>query len=172
MNYILQNEIIKHIMFNLGIPPKLSGMNSLINPNFLLEKTIKIQNEDQVINNHLWGCDLIINQQTLKILLADCSQHLSKEYCLIIHCDNSPIYGLYYSCDQNEIDQKSFIAYKTINSDYWMRCNIFLQATLLAGMEQTKELFFSCKKCSQYELEYQTLISFINYYFNGEDDEG
>lgn len=181
MNYILQNEIIKHILFNLGIPQNSTARETLINQKFLLEKFIQIQSEDQTLNNRLWGCDIVINQQVLKLLLADCSQnlaqeYLSQEYCLIIHFDNCPIYGLYFSFDQNETDNyKSYVAYKDINSNQWIKCSIFLQATLLAGMEQIKDFLFSCKKCPKYEVEYQALISFINYYvdyyFDGENSE-
>ncbi len=55
------------------------------------------------------------------------------------------------------------IAY-SLDLKLWMGCSTFLQATFLSGMEQIRETGFAWNKATNYQLQYQALVSFIKYH--------
>lgn len=166
MNKQLMENIVKHIFANLAIIPstfvKLDKTKSLMSKDFILNETLSFEVDDVVIKNKIWGCQVSTDQQALKILLGDCSQDKqNKEYCLIVQLINAPAYGIYLACDTN--DSEALIAC-TVNNKDWMECQTYLQATFLAGMEQIRDVGLSWNKCSEYQQQYQLMVSFINFH--------
>lgn len=171
MSNALTIQIIKHIMFNIGVI-KSNKIKSILDKEFLLNEKIKFDIDQRILNKKIWGCQININDKNLKILVGDCSidQDLPKEYCMIIHLTDSPIYGLYLSFD----DQNNCPLIACNINKEWMQCNVYLQATLLAAMEQVKDCGLTTKKCIDYALEYNNILSLIKYHSNiyEEENEG
>lgn len=178
MNLNLREEIIKHIFANLGIIASdyvvLNKASSLMSKEFLLNQTLSFEDDDgATIRNKIWGCQISASNQEVKILLGDCSQYSDvPEFALIIQLKNAPAYGIYLVC-ADHVDSEGLIAC-TLNSKDWLECSVYLQATFLAGMEQTKEVGLSWRKCVDYDSQYKLLQSFIKFHSNIWDisDEG
>lgn len=168
MNLLLTEQIIRHVFYNFGIIKDMSNYSnhaqSLITNDFILNEKLSFEMEDNSIShNNIWGCQFSIENQEIKIILGDTSQfrHM-KEYCLIIHPKNYPMYGLYLSPDA--VDIQPLIAYTIDNGINWLCCNTYLQATFLAGIEQIKDCLFITQKCVSYETHYKAMLSFIEFH--------
>lgn len=164
MNKELTSQIIKHIFAGLAIIPSnftdLNKTKSLKSKEFLLKETIDFDTANESLKNHIWGCQLSVDKQEIKILLGNCSSSDSEEYALLIQLKDSPSYGCYLMV--NDLN-KSLIAC-SIDNKKWLQCNTYLQATFLAGMENIKEIGLVWNKCINYTENYQSLQSFIKYY--------
>ena len=163
----LTEQIIKHIFFSFGILQSedfnVKSFQSLLHNEFLLNKTIKFEVENNnTIENNLWGCQLDIEGQQLKIIVGDTSREKDiKEYCLIVHLEKYPIYGIYLSTDIN--DPQALIGY-SINGSNWNNCSIYLQATFLAALEKIKDYILIPKACNHFDDEYKAMLSFITFH--------
>jgi hypothetical protein len=51
-----------------------------------------------------------------------------------------------------------------MDSKSWLECNTFLQATFLTGMEKVKEIGFAWSKATNYQPQYQAMLSFITHH--------
>jgi len=175
MNIHLTEQIIKHILSSLRVissdfvDPK---SQTLISRSFLLYDKLNLQvEEDEVIQNNVWGCKFHIEGKELKIIVGDASIDDSvTEFCAIIHLDHSPTYGMYISLDE---DSKALIGC-SINSRDWMTCSTYLEATFLAGMEQMKSHLLLPQVCENYKSEFESMISFLDFHSTifGETNEG
>lgn len=164
MNNTLKETIIKHILSNFGIIfSSFIDTKSLMSNEFLLSKKISYKNEDgKIIKNDVWGCQISSDQQELKILLSNCGDKTTPEYCLLVQLKNAPAYGVYF-IQSDENDSEAMIAC-TINGKQWIECQTFLQATFLAGIEQIKDIGLSWNKCISYQEQYNLMISFIEFH--------
>jgi hypothetical protein len=159
MNIKLRNEIVRHIIDNLGIiNNQNSTIKSLRSDEFLLDKIISFEIDNKTINKNVYGCQMTFEHKDIKMLLGDCSTKNGLEFSVIIKIQDSPNYGLYLSFN----DLESILAV-SLNGIEWMQCNTYLQSTFLAGMEQVKDFGFPWKKCDKYDEEYEILTSFIKY---------
>src|SRR5579885_1060183 len=101
MNRMLMEQIVKHIFSNLGVTyspfVNLEKTKSLTSKDFLLPEKLVFQDSDgKDIQNRVWGCQILLDQSELKMVLGDCSQGPDlPEYCLIVQLKNAPAYGLY-----------------------------------------------------------------------------
>lgn len=170
MNPNLRAEIVKHIFANFGVIPAdyvSEKTHSLAGKEYLLPEKLSFEGDDDILENKIWGCQLSADVQEIKILLADCAQEESSpEYCLLVQLKNAPAYGIYLTFNEsfgNQIGSACMIAY-SLDSKLWMECSTFLQATFLSGMEQVRETGFAWNKITNYQSQYQTLISFIKYH--------
>lgn len=169
MNPVLRNEIVKHIFTNFGIISSDYVNNdktqSLISQEYLLPEKLTFEDDNgTVYNNKVWGCQLSVGSQEIKVLLADCLQEKDvPEFCLLIQLKDAPAYGVYLNINEYQINTSCMIAY-LIDSKSWLECSTFLQATFLSGMEQIRETGFAWSKIKNYQSQYQSLISFIQYY--------
>jgi len=155
----LKNEIVKNIfskflLINENIPRQ--KFMSLQDKSFLLYDKLSFETDEKQFNNNIYGCQFLISENPLKIILGDCSAD-SHEYCLIVNLKDSPVYGLYIDYDNN----LSFIKYKFQDLE-WLDCSTYLQATFLAAMEQIKDTNLSPSKCKEYEAELKLLKEIIN----------
>lgn len=182
MNPILREEIVKHVLSNLGVIPSefvsQQKSKSLINKEYLLSEHLLFEDaEGEVTQNKIWGCQMSAESQEIKILLGDCSQDsYVPEYCLLVQLKDSPAYGMYLVYDGlvgHRISSECMLAY-SVDSKSWMECGTFLQATFLAGMEQVKDVGFGWNKCTNYQSQYQAMLSFIKFHSSiyEVDDEG
>lgn len=165
MNKILTAEIIKHIFSGLAIiESSFVNMNktkSLMSKDFLLKETLSFEEDNMIISNNIWGCQLLIDKKEIKMLLGNCSQDKNyPEYCLLVQLKDSPSYALYFI---EEDPLQSLIAC-SVDGNKWMQCSTYLQATFLAGMENVKDIALSWDRCTNYNSQYQSLQSFIKYY--------
>lgn len=168
MNNVLMEQIIRHIFANFAIFSSTfvnqQKTKSLKTKEYLLPATLEFKSDnDTTIQNKVWGCQLSLNQQEMKILLGDCSLDKdSPEYCLIVNLKNAPIYGLYLSFINLE-DNEPLIAC-SLDGKEWMECSTYLQATFLAGMEQIRETGLAWNICSNFNEIRQHMISFIKFH--------
>ena len=165
MDNKLLNAIVSHVFSNFAIMESdfvdLQKTKSLTNKEFLLNNKLSFYLEDNsLIENKIWGCQVSSEDNEIKVLLGDCAISEDKEYCMVVKMKDCPAYGLYLTTDNNAIIACS------LNNDDWMDCSTFLQATFLAGMEQIKELCLSWNKCYSYDTEYNIMLSFIKYVNN------
>lgn len=171
MNLNLRAEIVRHIFANFGVihsfyvSDKTQPLNS---KKYLLSEKLSFEDEDNdVIQNKIWGCQLSADAQEIKILLADCTQEKDHpEYCLLVQLKNAPAYGIYLHLNESfghQTGSACMIAY-SLDSKAWMECSTFLQATFLGGMEQIRETGFAWNKIVNYQPQYQALINFIKYH--------
>ena len=183
MNQALTEQIVYHILANFGVLPasfiNWNRTQSLVDKQYLLPEKLSFETEDgQTLRKNIYGCQIsVADVKTIKVLLVDCSQDKSvPEFCLVINLQDNPSYGLYLVFNKladDPPDPEPMIAV-SLNHKDWMICNIFLQATFLAGMEQVKDLGHNWSKCTDYQIQYGALQSFINFHstFNGGFDEG
>lgn len=180
MSNKLTEEIINHIFSNLFIINNSQFDNnkfkSLKSDDFILNKNISFEDENgQEIKKNIWGVQIMIEKQPFKMLLADCSIEPNiAEYCLIVSLSDAPTYGV-YSCYsfKDPLDSQALIAISVDKQNY-MQCNMYLQATFLAGMENLKDIPYTMEKVSDYDQEYNLLLSFLNYhnFIFGDNNEG
>lgn len=173
MNKNLTFEIVNHIFSGLGINSSIINLNlfqSIRSKQFLLDKRLSFSDEnDQDFDNKVWGVQYSLNDNTVKILIGDCTTDSDVlQYCGIVHLQDNPFYGIsacYTSNNKSYVDPQPLICVSTDGKN-WMECNTYLQATFLAAMENTKELSFISKKCENYNVEFEALQTFIKYYDN------
>lgn len=178
MNKILLENIVKHILANLAIIPSshvnLSATKSLKSKEFLFTEKLPFIMEDGLqVNRSVWGCQLSVEQQEIKILLADCSiEQDIPEYALLVQLKDNPYYGVYL-VHSDEVDSEPMIGC-SLNGKDWMECQTYLQATFLAAMEQTRDIGFTWNKCTNYKVHLESLLSFIKFHHSvyEEKDEG
>jgi hypothetical protein len=182
MNPILREEIVRHVFSNLGvIPSKFINQDkskSLMSKEYLLNEHLLFEDESgDVIENKVWGCQMSAESQEIKVILGDCTQDSRvPEFCLLVQLKDAPAYGLYLLYDglvDEPLDSECMLAY-SLDSKGWLECNTYLQATFLAGMEQIKDVGFGWSKCTNYQSQYQALLSFIRFHssINEVYDEG
>lgn len=171
MNFALMEQIIRHVFSNLGIVPDnnvdLSFSSSLRSDEFLLPEKLTFAGEDEEaeIVNSLWGCQITLQNQTMRVLLGDCTQDPRiPEFCVVVQLTDAPMYGMYLA--YNELVDgclpDPLIAVATEKN--WMVCETYLQATFLAGMEQIRDLGFGWNKCTEYKSQFEMMNTLIKYH--------
>jgi len=157
MNKTLTNQIVKHILTNLGILD--SRPVSLISDEFLTDLQIEYENiEDKQTIANVWATEALANN--IKIQLAATKFEMDNdEFAVIIEIENCPTYGCYF---ENENDINSLIAF-SLKGNAWIPADIYTQATFLAGMEQLKDLTASFSLCKNPQLIYDKIIGFVNF---------
>lgn len=169
MNYVLMEQVIRHVMANLAIVPasfvNIAKTKSLTSKEFILKEKLIFETEEGTISNRIWGCQISAEQQEIKLLVGDCSQDKETlEYCLIVQLKDSPAYGLYLAySSKDDFSAEPMIAV-SVNSKDWMECSTYLQATFLAGMEQVRDLGIGWTKCSDYTESYELMLQFIKFH--------
>jgi hypothetical protein len=182
MNQKLTEEIAYHILSNVGILPSdfvnSDKSQSLKDKQFLLSEKITFETiEGETKNNSIYGCQIsIVNNKDFKLLLADCQQEKNvPEYALLIQLKDSPAFAIYLIFNRlvpDPPESEALIAVST-NNKFWMPCTTYLQGTFLAGMEQLRDVGAGWKKCTNYQEQYQQLLSFIKFhdtYFGNEEE--
>jgi hypothetical protein len=179
MNQALTEQIVQHILANLGVVPTSymsEKTSSIIDKQFLLPEKVSFEVEDDVVQKNVYGCQIsITDTKEFKMLLAECGTSELPEYCLLIQLKEAPTFGvsfLYGQLVEPPLDSEAMIAVSPDHKN-WMPCNTYLQATFLAGMEQLRDLGFGWTKCANYQEQYQQLLSFIRFrgnYFGGFDE--
>lgn len=178
MSKHLTEQIAYHIFASLGILSSnfvdKKSMRSILDKSFLLSEKISFEDEGKVIRNNVYGCQVTVSDnKELRMLVADCTQDKKyPEFALLVQLKDSPSFGV-YSIVNNKVDSETLIA---VSADHqnWMPCSVYLQATFLAGMEQTRDVGFGWAKASDYSDQYQQLLSFIKFHhsYYQEADEG
>lgn len=167
MNHKLTQQIVKHVFSNLKIIDSdlvKEDSLSITDREFSLPETISFENDDDgIIQNHLWGCQFSVENKNLKILVCDTSiDKKNEEFCAVIHLDNTPMYGLYLDMsDDWGVD--ALIACSITGSE-WAKCSTYLEATFLAAMEQLKNHIVFPNICDEYREEYKAILTFLDYY--------
>src|SRR5258708_31122088 len=137
MNLSLLKEIVFHVYAHFAIFTSdfvnLKTTDSLMNPQFLLKEKISFEVEKTIYQGQIWGCQITVGPQEIKILLGDCT--LDKEFpefAMIIQPKNAPSYGLYLiynTLSSSPKDSQPMIAVSPDEGKGWMQCNAGLQAT-------------------------------------------
>lgn len=171
MNKDLLEQIIKHVLINLGVIKSYflddKNSKSILNNSFLLKEKILFENETGDLSESLiWGCQFKYTDFDFKILISDCTQDRNiPEFCAIIQPKDAPTYGLYYvytGLSQN-INNEVMLAC-LIGENGWVQCDTLMQASFLVGMEKLKSLNVFWSKCDSYQAEYEKMLSFIKYH--------
>jgi hypothetical protein len=178
MNTKLTQQIVHHIFSGLGVAPnslvKNSKFESIKSKKYLLsEKLIFSDENGQEIKNNIWGTQLFVENNNLKILVGDCTTTSDVlEFAAVIHLEENPTYGIYLNYGDDESYPLISVSLDGIN---WMNCNTYLQATFLAAMENIKNIPFNWRSIDQYKKEHDSLLSYIKYYdkfYEDQLDEG
>lgn len=171
MNDALLEQIIKHIFYNLSIikSPIINydKTKSIMSPEFILENKLlfEIESENHILKNNIWGCKSIIDQKDMIIMLGDCSQNIDyKEFCVIVQLKDTPAYGLYLNIDDKNTINSNPLLSISMDNKTWTNCNVYLQATFLAAMENIKYIDSSWIKYEDYKNHYHMMLSFIEHY--------
>lgn len=173
MNPGLTEKIVHHVLANFGVVPASfinpESTQSLLDKSFLLPDRLTFQDSEGTTHSHVYGCQTVAaDTKTLKILLTNCleAEEVS-EFCLILHLQDSPTYGLFLVQDPSVgggVDYSEAMIAVSLDSKNWMPCNTYLQATFLAGVEQIRDLGRGWSKCTSYQDEFQALQSFIKFH--------
>jgi len=156
----LTHEIAAYILEGFGIN---SNKKSIKTDEYKTSSVIKFEYKDNIIERNIYSIKSIADDREIKIYFLDISSSDVEEYAFIIGIDKLPIYGIYFYEEGDDI--RSSIC-TSADKQNWLECNIFLQATFLAGMESIKELNFVWKwdKNDLSEQEKELVFSFIDHY--------
>lgn len=181
MNKELSENIAYHILAGFGILPSsfINKTLSLKDKKFLLTEKLSFISDEKPLSKNIYGCQIDTpDGKSFKVLLGDCTWDKNlPEYCLVVHLEDSPAYGIYLVFNKNSkesVDSEVLISF-SVDLKSWVICTTYLQATFLAGMERIKDLGYDWKTCQSYKDEHQLLVSYIkfhNAYFDEEDYEG
>ena len=168
MNQKLMEQIILHILSNLGIVKthfvSANETKSIMDKQFLLSEKLTFETvEGDILRKNIYGSQISVSgSKDFKLLLADCTQEKDfPEYGLVIQLKDAPTYGLYFVFNNSEAE--ALIAVNT-DKKHWIPCSTYLQATFLAGMEQLRDLGFGWKKCIEYKELHSQLLTFIKFH--------
>lgn len=180
MNQVLMENVVQHIYANLGLVAvsfiDSQQTQSLIDKEYKLnDKKLTFHGEHhEEIQRPVYGCQVTLGDKTFRIMVGDCSQDKNvPEYCVVVQLTGLPAYGMYMVCDPHS-ESEALIAV-TMNNKDWMPCSTFLQATLLAAMEQLRDIGLGWGKCTNYHQHYDVLVSMIKFhtnYYSEATDEG
>lgn len=159
----LTNTIVEHIFHNLGFLD--TRTNSLISEMLLTEYTITYDDEDKEHKLPVYACETRINQS--QIVMAGVvfpAEGTHQEMAVVIHTQDCPIYGCYlwYEGGSQPIESEGQIL-MSLKDNTWMDTTTFVQASFLAGMEHLKDLRQTFTICKDAKPIYQTLVAFIKY---------
>lgn len=167
MNHNLVNAIAYHIFSGLAIVPSnfinIHSTKPLTSKEYLLSETIPFTLDDGTdLKNKVWGCQLLYNQEEVKMLLADCTIEKDvTEYALLVALKGAPTYGIYLIMDSSQ-NVNANICF-SMNGEGWLEAPTYLQGTFLAGMEQIKDIGLNWSKPSSYKEDFARLIKFIEF---------
>lgn len=169
MDLVLMEHIVRHIYEGLGLLPAVYldpfRTQSLATKDFKLhDKKLVFQDGDRVLHRPIYACQISLGGKDFKIMAGDCSQGDVPEFCVVIQLTDMPAYGMYLICDPT-LDREALIAV-SLDNQHWMPCSTFLQATLLAAMEQLKDVAIGWIKCTKYQNQYEQLLSMINFHIS------
>jgi hypothetical protein len=175
MNQKLTEQIVIHILSNLGVLPSTfidqDKTKSVMDKKFLLPEKLTFETADgDILRKNIYGCQIsVTDTKEFKMLLADCTQEKDvPEYGLVIQLKGAPAFGVYLIFNQlipQDLPDEALIGVNT-DKTHWIPCSTYLQATFLAGMEQLRDLGFGWKKCASYQELHSQLLSFIKFHNN------
>lgn len=177
MNKALTEQIIKHVLSNLGIIGAAhvsDKVQSIIDKQFVLPEKLTFSADGDVLQKNVYACQVsITDTKEFKMLLVDGGFPELPEYFLVVQLKDAPAFGLHFVNVDVEEDTEALIAASPTPKN-WIPCNTYLQATFLAGMEQLRDVGFAWTKCSSYKEHFQQLRSFIDFCSNfyGDLDAG
>jgi hypothetical protein len=175
MNQKLTEQIVIHILSNLGVLPSTfidqDKTKSVMDKKFLLPEKLTFETVDgEILRKNIYGCQIsVTDTKEFKMLLADCTQEKdAPEYSLVIQLKGAPAFGVYLIFNQlipQDLPDEALIGVNT-DKAHWIPCSTYLQATFLAGMEQLRDLGFGWTKCVSYQELHSQLLSFIKFHRN------
>lgn len=135
MNKTLTTQIVKHIMDNLGMTNHTS--NSILDSKFMFQEYLALEGDSIPI----YGAEIKIGvSDYLRIVGVE----FEAEYYLLSKLDNCPLYGCQLSMIEMEtlLDHENMSGniYFALEKNNWIECSIAIQATFLAGMENTQDI--------------------------------
>lgn len=161
MNQNLTNVICQHILTQLGVIPSNINSESLLSNKYLTNHTLVLEDDGFDLTCPIWGAYLKISDQEIKLIATKLGSKDKIEYCLNVISNKFPSYGIYLNYDNYE-PQDGLISVSPDNEG-WMPCQIYLQATYLAAMEQTRDLGLVWYKLDEIKKEIEILKSFIHH---------
>ena len=170
MNQALLKEIVSHVFATFAVIPSNfinpQSTQSLISSNYLLNEKVSFEIDNMSIKNKVWGCQMEAAHQQIKVLLADCSTDQDlPEFAMIVQPKDMPMYGLYLVISNTEdpSDYDPMLATSLNQGQDWMPLNTGLQATFLAGMEQTRDLNLGWTKIQDHHMIFKTMLAFLRF---------
>lgn len=169
MSNKLTEEIIKRVYKCIGVilPGDTATIESIMQNTFIIPN--KIIFDDGANGGSIWAIQSNINEQnSIKLMLADCSQSEVPEYALLIAIDGAPSYATYlgyreYADINSPYNYDALIAC-SVQDGSWVECSVYLQATFLCGMEKLRELSAGFEPLRDPDKMLYDLLKFIKYY--------
>jgi hypothetical protein len=92
--HLINREIIRHIMGNLGIslPPEL-GIVGITTKEFLQKEKLTIEYQTEKVNYPLWFGSCLLGEDRLYALATDIVEDDTHEFCLIVHYASGKTFG-------------------------------------------------------------------------------
>lgn len=160
--------LIEYLLKKIGVDNSidLKKSYSIFDEKFLNKEKINILDENNEKKSHkVYGVKYRFyddKNQEIKFLISK----IDKDYYLVIDAPESFKYGLFYNLESKEYN----FCYQQNN--LWNDCNMFLQFSMLAGLELCKNIFFIPYALDEDDKEcIDNLISFIEY-CEDKSDEG
>lgn len=135
----LTPHLIDYIFKKVGIDSSILDLKksySIFDEKFLFKEKINLLDEnDNKQSYKIYGVKYkFYDDKNEEIKFISCK--INKEYFLVIDVPESFKYGLFYDNDSKEY---KFLYYQ---NNKWEDCNMFLQFSMLAGLELCKDIFF------------------------------
>jgi len=147
-NNLLKKEIVRHIFSLLGLSPVGFGKIAITHKDFLSDKTVDIEyNDNKIINHNVFVSQIKTEEFTIKFLVIDLTIDNNLEAVLVIKMNDLPLHIMrlsYAEGDQTEfqivIDNKS------------KEAELSIQCQLLLGIEQIISLGLAWEKLDDFEV--------------------
>ena len=160
MNQNLKLEIVNHIFIRFGINFSANDYlkQGFIFDNMLCDLKVKVAESDVIVEKSLWTAQLQVADSLMRCMICDLSDDKLNEYALVFRLDNLPLYGIRLSDD---IEDFGTFKYQ-VSPSKWIPASTFLQATVLAGIEQLADLPTNWTSCTDHVgTLHESIIDFL-----------
>ena len=158
----ITNAIAKHICTKLGLFETTKF--SICHSSFLTDKSISYEEDKKEKHSAVYACQTLIEDKKFSFINTSISSKEEDgdiiEHFLLIRLEGVSSYGIYLKVISDLVD--SFIATE-IKSKSWIPATVYLQGTLLAGMEQLADLAFQYNRADNVDELFQMQKEFIEY---------
>lgn len=166
---LLNREIIKRFMSNVGISPYPNFGSSGLSDKSLIDKKLITEDEDGKKEEHdIYVGEIKEGDNYLRGLLVDLSDSLSEfflsEFLLIIQLNNFPIYSLRLVVD--DIDNGQFLICSSGEQIEFQELDVYAKALALAASEAIAHSGALWQPCEKYDDLYAVMLELV------QDDDG
>lgn len=160
MSDSLEFEIIRHLLLKFGADVNSNSLTGLghLRPDKVSELKFRIEEDGVVYEKPLWSAELEVASSLIRCMLCGLGDDSQPEFALVFRMDDLPSYGVRLSDDPEDFGT---IRYRVAHGQ-WIPASLYLQATVLAGVEQISDLPLVWKRCEDDSDLHELMIDFLN----------